>query len=158
MCCVHETKLDTGDGASIPVSEQHALSESGLPTPPAHFTHDALPLLADLCHLLRRDRLQMHGTIEETKDVCVAPVSVKYARVRGVCHEHIRADADGYFVVALPMKTQAVCLGSPKLLAVDLDRWRAGCKGPVTVKIKSREEVDRRLIANEEGGAVRRNR
>ena len=50
---VYETKLDTGDSATVAVSEEDSLSESGFSAPATHLSHDALTFWSERFNLLR---------------------------------------------------------------------------------------------------------
>jgi hypothetical protein len=50
---VHETKLDAGDSATVSVSEEDSLSESGFSAPATHLSHDALTFWSERFNLLR---------------------------------------------------------------------------------------------------------
>ena len=70
--------------------------------------------------------------------------------IEAVGHEHIGTDPDSDFVIAFPIKAQAVRFGFRELGPVDLDRGRAGREFPVALQIEASEQAKLGVIAEKD--------
>lgn len=102
---VHQAKLDAGHGTTIAVGKENLLSETGKTGKAAHFLNDALAGRGQRFDLLLGWLLKMSNLIEQSEDVRFPSVAMQERGVQAIRHEHVRTDADGKFIVVLPVKT-----------------------------------------------------